>query len=151
MSDTPKRGRPRKTMEALVKRNIISKNWKEDILEMGREGKALMHIVNYLGVTWDTFYRLKERDSEFLETVNVYQQLSEEWWIDITRRMWQEGNSKHINANHWSLMMRNMFNDRWKDRKDYDVKSDGKAITPNNKIEVEILGLEIQKDEDAKT
>ena len=148
MNDTRnKGGRPRKTMEALVKRGIISENWKEDIIEMGREGKAMVHIVNYLGVSWDTFYRIKERDPEFLETVNIFQQLSEQWWVDITRRMWQEGNSKNINSNHWSLMMRNMFNDRWKDRKDYDVKTDGKPITQTNKIEVEILGLEKEKED----
>ncbi len=147
MSDTPKRGRPRKTMEALVKRKIISENWKEDILQMGREGKALVHIVNYLKVTWETFYRLKERDQDFLETVNMFQQLSEQWWVDVTMRHWQEGKSKDINSNHWSLMMRNMFNERWKDRKDYDVKTDGKPITQTNKIEVEILGLDKEKED----
>ena len=113
---------------------------------MGREGKALVHIVNYLNITFDTFYRLKERDPEFLETVNRMKELSEEWWIEIARREWLNGNSKTINSNHWSLMMRNMFNDRWKDRKDYDVKTDGQPITQQNKIEVEILGLEKDKD-----
>jgi hypothetical protein len=134
-------------MDALVHRGKCPPTWKEDILQMGREGKALVHIVNYLNVTFETFYRLKERDPEFLGTVNRMKELSEEWWIDIARREWLNGNSKTINSNHWSLMMRNMFNDRWKDRKDYDVKTDGKPITQTNKIEVEILGLEQDKED----
>lgn len=148
MSDTPRNkvGRPRKTMKMLVERGIIPENWKEEILQMGREGKSLVYIVNYLNVNWDTFYRIQERDKEFLETVNKFQELSEQWWMEIARQEWIRGNSKSINSNHWSLIMRNMFKDRWSERKEVDITSKGNELNKDNTIQVEILGLEKEKE-----
>lgn len=135
-------------MDALVHRGKCPETWMEDILQMGREGKTFVHVINYLNISRDTFYRLKERDKKFLDTVNRFKELSEQWWIDIAHREWIQGNSKSINSNHWSLLMRNMFKDDWSDRKDYDIKTDGKPITNDNKIQVEILGLDKEKEEE---
>ena len=150
MKDSSKNkvGRPRKTMKYLVERGLIPENWKEEMLQMGREGKSLVHLVNYLNVRWDTFNRLKERDKEFLETVNKFQELSEEWWIELVRREWINGNSRSINSNHWSLIMRNMFKDRWSERKEVDITSKGNELNKDNTIQVEILGLDKEKDEE---
>jgi hypothetical protein len=134
-----KGGRPRKTMEMLVQRGYISQNWEEDILQMGREGKALVHVLNYLNVSWDTFYRLQERDRKFLETINTFKKLSEQWWIDIVQNEWINGNSKSINSNHWSIVMRNMFKERWSDRKEVDLTSKGDKISGDNTLQIEII------------
>lgn len=143
-----KRGRPPyKTMEALVHRGKVPSTWKEDIVELGRQGKTQVHIVNYMGINWDTYKRLQERDPIFLEVVNMAMSLSEQWWIDIASNMWMNGQAKNINSQHWSLMMRNLFRERWSDRKDYDIKTDGKPITNDNQIVVEIVK---QKPDDEK-
>jgi len=147
------RGRPRKTMEALVHRGIIPENWRDELLEMGRQGKALVHIVNYLQINWDLFEKLRKRDSYFAETVILYQQLSEEWWLERAREHWINGNSKNINSNHWSLIMRNMFKDRWSERKEVDITSKGNELG-QNKIEIEILKTitdEEKKEENGNT
>jgi hypothetical protein len=134
-------------MEALVHRGKVPTTWKEDIVELGRQGKTQVHIVNYMGINWDTYKRLQERDPIFLEVVNMAMSLSEQWWIDIASNMWMNGQAKNINSQHWSLMMRNLFRERWSDRKDYDIKTDGKPITNDNQIVVEIVK---QKPDDEK-
>jgi hypothetical protein len=68
MEKRPK-GRPRKTIEALVWRGLIPETWKEDILQMGREGKNKLHFANFLGITRNTLYKLMDRDPDFLHTI----------------------------------------------------------------------------------
>lgn len=148
MEGEKKPGRPKyTTMDALVHRGKAPATWKEDIIELGRQGKTQVHIVNYLGISWETYKRLQERDPRFLEVVNMAISLSEQWWIDIASNMWLNGQAKNINSQHWSLMMRNLFRERWSDRKDYDIKTDGKPITNDNQIVVEIVK---QKPDDEK-
>lgn len=150
MKEVNKGGRPKySTMEVLVHRGKAPASWEEDIIELGRQGKTQVHIVNYLGINWDTYKRLQQRDPKFLEVVNKSIGLSEQWWIDIAANMWVNGQSKNINSNHWSLMMRNLFRERWSDRRDVDVKSDGKAISQDNNIVVEIV--QGKKNEDGTT
>jgi len=133
-----KRGRKPFTIELLVKRGKIKETWYEDILDIGRQGKAEVSIVNYMDINWDTHKLLMERSPKYMEAVNTAKKLSEEWWVEIARKEWESGNSKSINSNHWSLMMRNMFNNRWSDRKEVDVSTLGEKINDNT-ISVEII------------
>ena len=133
------RGKKPFTIELLVQRGGIPETWYEDILDIGRQGKAEVSIVNYMDISWNTHQRLMERSPEYLKAVNNAKKLSEEWWVEIARKQWVDGNSKSINSNHWSLMMRNMFNNRWSDKKDYDIKSDGQSIKPDQGIIIEVI------------
>jgi hypothetical protein len=90
-----------------------------------------------------------ERSTEYFQSVNEAQSLSEQWWLDITRQEWVKGNSRSINSNHWSLIMRNMFKDRWSDRKDIDVTTMGDKINDNT-ISVEIIKKQNTDDESEK-
>jgi len=141
-----KTGRKPFSMELLVQRGRIPSTWYEDVLNIGREGKAEVHIVNYLGVSWNTYQRLKERSPEFLKAVNQAQSLSEQWWIDVARQEWVKGNSRSINSNHWSLMVRNMFKERWSDKKEMDLTSKGDKINDST-ISVEIIKKQDDKEE----
>jgi len=80
-----------------------------------------------------------ERSPKYLEAVNSAKKLSEEWWMEIARKEWINGNSKNINSNHWSLIMRNMFKDRWSDKKEHDITSMGEKINDLNQIQIEII------------
>lgn len=133
-----KRGKKPFTIDLLVQRKRIPETWREDIINLGKEGSAEVHIVSYMKVNWDTHKRLMERCPEYLETVKEAQSESEKWWFEIAKKQWVEGNSKNINSNHWSLIMRNMFKDRWSDRKDVDITSKGDKINDNT-ISVEII------------
>lgn len=133
-----KRGKKPFTIELLVQRGRIPSTWKEDIRELGKTGCAEVHIVNYMGISWKTHKTLMERSNEYFQSVIQAQSLSEQWWLDIAKQEWVKGNSRSINSNHWSLIMRNMFKDRWSDRKDVDITSKGDKINDNT-ISVEII------------
>ena len=144
-----KRGAKPFNIELLVERERIPETWYEDILDIGRQGKAEISIVNYMGISWNTYQRLKDRCPKFLKAVNTAKKLSEEWWVEIARQQWLDGKSKSINSNHWSLMVRNMFGDRWSDRKETDITSKGDKITDNT-ISVEII-RNIQDEDESNT
>lgn len=137
--DMAKRGAKPFNIELLIERGRIPETWYDDILNIGRAGKAEVSIVNYMDISWDTHKRLMVRSPKYLEAVHKAMKLSEEWWVEIARKEWVNGTSKNINSNHFSLMVRNMFGNRWSDKKDYDVRTDGKPITNDNNIVVEII------------
>lgn len=134
-----KRGRKPFTVDLLVQRGIFPPNWKEKVLEIGRGGGHKTELMVELGIGKDSYYRLIERSPEFAETVNEFSRLSEIWWINIAKQEWIKGNSKSINSNHWSLIMRNMFKDNWSDRKDVDITTKGDKLDSVKTIEVEIV------------
>ncbi len=133
-----KRGKKPFSIELLVQRGRIPETWYEDILDIGRQGKAEVSIVNYMDISWNTHKRLMERSPQYLKAVNSAKKLSEEWWIEVARKEWVEGKSKNINSNHWSLMVRNMFGERWSDKKEYDHTTKGEKIN-DNEIKIEII------------
>jgi len=133
-----KRGKKPFTIDLLVQRGRIPETWYEDILEIGRQGKAQVHIVDYMDINWDTHKRLMERSPKYMEAVNKAKKLSEKWWYDIVHQEWIDGNSKNINSQHWSLIVRNQFGERWSDRKEHDITSKGEKINDNT-ISVEII------------
>lgn len=143
-----KTGRKPFTIELLVQRGIFPSDWVEKLLEIGRNGGNRTDMLLLLNVSRDTFYRLMERSPKFLDTVNTSMEYSEQWWYNIAKREWITGNSKSINSNHWSLIMRNQFKDRWSDRKEHDITSMGEKINPDNNIVVEVIR---PKEDDTKT
>lgn len=134
-----KRGRKLFTIELLVERGRFPENWKDVLIEIGRGGGNRIDMMIELDLNHDTFARLMNRSTEFSETVNKAIRLSEQWWIEIAKREWIKGNSKSINSNHWSLIMRNMFKDNWSDRKDVDITTKGDKIDNVRTFEVEIV------------
>lgn len=139
-----KRGKKPFNIELLIERGRIPETWYDDILDIGRQGKAEVSIVNYMDISWNTHKVLMERSSEYLKAVNTAKKLSEEWWVEIARKEWMEGNSRGINSNHWSLMVRNMFGERWSDKKEMDLTSKGDKLNSDNQIQIEIVRKKIE-------
>ena len=139
-------GRPRKTMEALVRRGIIPETWKEDILELGRRGKNKIHYANYLGIHRDLMYRIIDRDPEFSSTINRALQYSEEWFLTKALDAWEENTGKNVNTNFMKYYLQNTFRDSgWVDRT--DITTDNKPLTTDNQIEIQIIKPK-EQDED---
>jgi hypothetical protein len=143
-----KKGRKPFSIELLVERGRFPSDWKEKLLEIGRNGGNQTDMLLLLNVSRGTLYRLMERSPDFLNTVNRAMEYSEQWWYNIAKMEWIRGNSKSINSNHWSLIMRNQFGDRWSDRKEHDITSKGEKINNDNTINVEIIKPD-KDDEDA--
>lgn len=133
-------GRPKKyVISKLVKSGRWSENWKEQLYQLGREGKTKVHIMNHFDLSRRGYYQLINDDMEFRDAVQKAMELSQEWWVNIAQKRWIEGTEKNINSNHWSLMMRNMFKDDWSDRKDIDVTTQGDKLKNENDIVVKII------------
>jgi hypothetical protein len=142
------RGRPRKTMEALVSRGKVPSTWKEDIIEMGRIGKNKLHFCNYLGIHRDLMYRIIDRDPDFSSTINYALELSEEWWVERLRGGFERETSQKVNATLWKYYMANVYRDNWKaEEQNIDITSKGDKINPDNNIIVEIVKPK-EQDED---
>ena len=139
------KGRPRKTMEALVSRGFVPETWKEDILNLGRRGKNKIHYANYLGISRDLMYTIMDRDADFAGTINRAIELSQIWWIDKVGEAYEEDKSQKFNAQLWKYMMENTFRKDWKTEQNIDITSKGDKINPDNNIVIEIIK---PKDED---
>lgn len=133
-------GRPRKTIEALVSRGIIPSTWKEDILQMGRDGKNKLHFANYLGITRNTLYKIMDRDPEFLHTIRLSLEYSQEWWVNKVREGFENDKSGKMNAQLWKYYVENVYRQDWKPaEQQIDITSGGEKINPDNNIIVDII------------
>ena len=136
-----KGGRPRKTMEALVRRGIVPEDWKEGLLQLGREGKYKLHFANYLNIRRDLMYRIMDRDPEFSDTIRQALQLSEMWWVNKVSDAFENDTSNRFNATLWKYYMSNIYRDSWKvDEQQIDITTAGQQINNlDNSIIVEII------------
>lgn len=125
-------------MEALVSRGKVPATWREDILELGRQGKNKLHYANYLGIHRDLMYRIMDRDPLFSSTIKEALQLSEEWFLSKAEKAWEENSGKNINTTFMKYYLQNVFRDSgWVDRT--DITTDNKPITTDNNIVVDIV------------
>jgi hypothetical protein len=140
MSNTNPVGRPLKNL------NDLPQNWKLICQEMGQEGMFDVDLRVKLGITKDTFYSLLENEPEFSEAVKEFRELSHTWWSSIPRKGFKNGESKNLNSNLYSLIMRNRFKDEWNAEKKVDITTGGDKLDSNNKIQIEILKTKIEEE-----
>lgn len=133
------KGRPRKTMEALVSRGLVPTTWKEDILQMGREGKNKLHFHNFLGISRQTFYNIMDRDKDFLDTINLALEYSQEWWVNKVREGFENDKSNKMNAQLWKYYVENVYRKDWKSESSIDLTSGGEKLNQDNNIIVDII------------
>jgi hypothetical protein len=146
------KGRPRKTIEALVHRGIIPNTWKEDILQMGRDGKNKLHFANHLGITRDLMYRLMDRDQDFSGTIHLALEYSQQWWVDKIRDGFENDKSSKMNAQLWKYYVSNVYRNDWKTEQQIDITTGGEKLNnPDNKIIVDIVLPKKDEDKDGTT
>jgi len=133
------KGRPRIRIEDLVEKGLWPEDWKEVILQMGREGSQHTHIMERFDLTRDTYYKLIKRDKDFSDTVKKAQTYAQNYWLKFMEDSFKSGDSKSINSNLWSLVMRNKFKEDWSDRKEMDVTTQGDKIKNDNDIVVRVI------------
>jgi hypothetical protein len=135
-------GRPKVSIDQ------FPKDWKTEIIKMGEQGMLDVDIRVYLNISTETFYRLLEREPEFLEVVSRMRELSHIWWINISRNSFANGTSKQVNSQLYSLILRNRFKDEWNAESKIDITTQGDKIDSNKKIEIEIIKKAIDGKED---
>lgn len=134
-------GRPLLTLDQ------FPKDWKQELIRMGKEGMLDIDIKTYLNISNETFARLLEREPEFLEVVSQMRSFSHAWWSRLPREAFGSGTSKNMNSQLYSLIMRNRFKDEWNAESKVDITTGGDKIDSNKKIEVEIIRKSIDGDQ----
>jgi hypothetical protein len=129
----------------LITLDDLPKGWDKKLITMGKEGKFDVHVRTYLNITNDTFYRLLDDEPKFLETVNRMRELSQEWWVNLPIESFSKGDSKNMNSQLYSLIMRNRFQG-WNDSlTKIDITTQGEKID-KQKIEIEIIKKTLEND-----
>lgn len=114
-------------------------NWKEIILESGRNGKHITDFLIKLGISWDTHYEIKKRNPEYSETVKEYNKLCEQWWYSKMQESVEKNESNRFNQRLFAMIMKNKFRDNWHDEKQIDITTKGDKLDNDNKIKIEII------------
>ena len=143
-----KRGRKPFSVELLVEREIFPENWKEVVLDLGRQGKNKLDFAIELGIGRKTLYSLMDRSEEFRNTINEALELSEKWFVSKALERWGEDGAKGLNTTFMKYYIQNVYRDsEWRDVEQLiDVRTDGKPINDNT-ISVEIIK---NKDDDER-
>lgn len=142
-------GRKPFQVEILVKRGIFPEDWKSVVMELGKNGKNRIHFMNALNISRNAFNNLLERSKDFKETIDQALQLSEQWFINKALENYDEKYGRDLNSNFFKYYLQNVYRDSgWKDQT--DITTDGKAITTDNAIQVEIINPNPKKEDDNK-
>jgi len=135
-----KTGRKPFSVELLVERGVFPENWKDLILDLGRQGKNKLDFAIELNISRKTLYRLMDRSDEFRGTINQALELSEKWFIKVAVDKWGEDGAKGLNTTFMKYYLQNVYRDSdWKDEQHIDVKTDGNPINNINEIKVDII------------
>jgi hypothetical protein len=116
----------------------LPSNWRELMLQIGREGGIEVHVQNAVGVSRPTFFILVDEYPEFADAYEEYKRLSEQWWIDKAMEAFDGGKSKMFNQHLWSFIMKNRFHYNWKDKTEMDITSNGNEVNAAP-IQIEII------------
>ena len=139
-------GRPAyQTAKQLVEKGIFPKDWEQEIIKMAKEGKSQSHFIIYLNISRSSYYKLIEIDKDFSNTIAQAKEHSKLWWFEKVRGGFEKGDSKSINGQLWSLIVRNMFPEDYVDKKEVDIQTQGQSIK-DNKIEIEIIKKVVDDD-----
>ena len=136
-------GRPKVTIDQ------FPKDWREELIRMGKEGMLDIDAKVYLNISNETFTRMMIEDNDFAEAISMMRQLSHSWWARLPRESFGSGTSRQMNSQLYSLVMRNKFKDEWNHAESkVDITTQGEKIDSNKKIEVEIIKKSIDGKED---
>ena len=142
-----KRGKKPFSVELLVDRGIFPPDWKEIIYQRGKEGGNKLDFAIELNINRKTLYSLMDRSEDFRSTIEKALQYSEQWFISKAMNDWKENTGKNINSNFFKYYAQNVYRDsEWIDRS--DITTDGKSITPDNQIQIEIIRKKEDEDTD---
>lgn len=133
------------TTDYLVERGIFPETWKEDIINMGKNGKNKIYFSNYLNLHRNTFYNLMERDPEFKDVIDIALKFSQQWWIENVRESFESGTSQKMNSTLWKYYMSNVYRDDWKEETSIDVTSKGEKIKDNT-LQIEVIKPKEEED-----
>jgi hypothetical protein len=137
--EKPKRGAGRPRIES-----YINPEWKNIILEAGRNGKHITQFLIELGLSFQSHRNLLNRSKEYRLIFDEYQKLCEHWWYERMYESVLNGESNKFNQRLWTIIMKNKFKENWNDEKQIDITSMGEKLNTDNKINIEIIKSKLE-------
>jgi len=116
-------GRPKITLDDLPD------GWKDLMLNGAKEGKSKRFITTLLKISPETFYRLKDDEEEFSDTIKECEELCYAWWEQIGLQYITNDSSKdslNLNTTNYIFQMKNRFG--WADKQQIDHTSKGESV-----------------------
>ena len=89
-------------------------NWKELVLNAGKEGKPNIDIFPMLNIKHSTHFTLLRRNEEYRQVYEQYLLLHEQHWLDKAKAALENGGD--FNTSMFILIMGNKQRKRWKRR-----------------------------------
>jgi hypothetical protein len=137
--EKPKRGVGRPRIES-----YINPEWKNIILDAGRNGKHITQFLIELGLSFQSHRNLLNRSKEYKLIFDEYQKLCENWWYERMYESVVKGESNKFNQRLWTIIMKNKFKENWNDEKQLDITSMGEKLNSDNKINIEIIKSKLE-------
>ena len=85
------------------------------VLELMKEGASQDEVIGNLDISKDTYYRWKEENKEFSDSIKRGVRLSQAWWEKQGRISLRD---RDFNYTGWYMNMKNRFN--WSDKKEFN-------------------------------
>jgi hypothetical protein len=92
-------------------------NWKQILIDLGKEGKSQVHMAKALGMSKRTLFEMKAKDEEFSRALDDALDEAQVWFENVGREgMFMGGKDNPFQANLWALHMKNRFG--WADKQE---------------------------------
>lgn len=89
-------------------------DWKEELIELGKNGKNNEDAYKLLGITHSTFIRMVKRNEEFRIAYEEYLKYHESYWINKVKEAIIENGGSEIDTRLFVLLMGNKQRKIWK-------------------------------------
>lgn len=107
----------------------LPSDWKDQMKELAKAGKSELATRVTLEIGKTVWYRLKEENAEFRETVSVCLGLCQLWWENTGQEgMFMGGKDNPFNATIYTFNMSNRFGWSMKNESKTDVTTNGKDV-----------------------
>lgn len=87
-------------------------NWKEQVIQLGKEGKSNLEIFNLLNIGHSTHFKLLRRNIEYLQVYEKYLLEHETFWLGKAKETIET--NQDFDNRLFFLIMGNKHRTRWK-------------------------------------
>ena len=95
-------------------------DWERVILDLGTNGKTLLHVYDAMGMGETAFRSLTEREPHLKEIMTLFKNKAKIHWMDMGQEL-SNGKNRDGNANAWKFNMQNRVG--WHDKVVTEVDS----------------------------
>jgi hypothetical protein len=92
----------------------FTEDWKDIMLDLGRNGKSNKDIFTSLKIGHSTHFNLLRRSEEYKQVYNQYLELHEAYWLDKAKQALEQ--DLDFNTQDFFLLMGNKHRHKWNNK-----------------------------------